>query len=107
VSAQPWPEYEDERDRLERDAAADSRGRYLNLLGPLRKYLDLPGVQDVNVNGGDEGLISVKTDVGKVHRTRTDVARRTPGAHHRDRNALQDVDRFDAVGTVGRYAARL
>jgi Flp pilus assembly CpaF family ATPase len=64
MSAQPWPE-EDERDRLERIAAADSRARFLNLLGPTRQYLDAEGSQDVNVGTGDEGRIFVVTDAGK------------------------------------------
>lgn len=71
MSADPWPEYEDERDRIERDAALDSRERFLKLLGPLRQYLERADVYNVNVNGGDDGRIFVETTEGKLEASET------------------------------------
>ena len=70
MSAQPWPEY-DERDRIERAAAEDSRERFLKLLGPIRQYLERPDVYNVNVNGGAAGRIFVETRDGKVEAPET------------------------------------
>jgi type IV secretion system protein VirB11 len=75
MSAEPWPEF-DERDRIERDAAEDSRARFLKLLGPLRQYLEdrkagEPAVFNANVNGGDEGAIFVETADGKFEAPET------------------------------------
>jgi Flp pilus assembly CpaF family ATPase len=71
MSADAWPDYEDERDRIERAAALDSRERFLKLLGPLRKYLERPDVFNVNVNEGDEGVIFVETAGGKFEAPET------------------------------------
>jgi Flp pilus assembly CpaF family ATPase len=65
MSAEPWSEHEDERDRIERAAALDSRQRFLRLLGPLRTYLMDPGVKNINVNGGADGRIFVESAEGK------------------------------------------
>jgi Flp pilus assembly CpaF family ATPase len=55
----------DDYDYLLRDAAADSRDRFLKMLGPIRQYLERDDVYNVNVNEGDEGSIFVETAGGK------------------------------------------
>ena len=49
MSADPWPEYDDARDRIERAAALDSRERFLKLLGPLRQYLERADVYNMGL----------------------------------------------------------
>ena len=61
----------DEYDRTLSAAAADSRERFLKLLGPLRQYLERDDVYNVNVNEGDQGRIFVEAMGGKFEAPET------------------------------------
>ena len=99
MSADPWPEYDDERDRIERAAAHDSRERFLKLLGPLRKYLEDPGVKNVNVNGGDDGRIFVESADGKFEAPET--------MSRADREALITNIATKCDTAIGKWMSRL
>ena len=99
MSADPWPEYDDERDRIERAAAHDSRERFLKLLGPLRKYLERADVYNINVNGGDGGRIFVEATDGKFEAPET--------MSRADREALITNIATKCDTAIGKWMSRL
>jgi Flp pilus assembly CpaF family ATPase len=89
----------DEYDYLLRDAAADSRDRFLKMLGPIRQYLERDDVYNVNVNEGEHGRIFVESAGGKFEAPET-----MPRA---DREALIGNIAGKTHATIDRLHARL
>jgi Flp pilus assembly CpaF family ATPase len=89
----------DEYDYLLREAAIDSRDRFLKMLGPIRQYLERPDVYNVNVNEGDHGRIFVESAGGKFEAPETMT--------RADREALVGNIAGKTHATVDRLHARL
>jgi len=82
-----------------------TRARFLNLLGPLRTYLD---VQNVNVGIGDEGRIFVETDAGKFEAPeRMSRADRRARATRRLREAVVAIEAEKKAKEQAEIPARL